>query len=162
MTMTAVAERAGASIGTLYDYFADKQTLAQSLAAQYAEEADKHWKQLLAAPSNMGKAALADLFIEGALAFAQERPAYLPLLGAPFIYSRSKAARRPLRKAFADALRRLNPKMMPDTAYLKAQIIVELIKGFLAVCKQLDAQERSAVMEDFKKLMRFYLGEITA
>ena len=160
VTMTAIAEHSHASIGTLYDYFPDKQTLAQALAAQYAEEADGHWKRLLEGASTLKKAALADLFVEGALAFARERPAYLPLIGAPFFYSRSAAARRPLRRTFADALRRLNPKLTADRAFLSAQIIVELIKGLLAVCKQIDPKDTDLVTVEFKRLMRNYLIEV--
>jgi AcrR family transcriptional regulator len=160
VTMTAIAEHAHASIGALYDYFPDKQTLAQALAAQYAEEADEHWKLLLDGASTLKKAALADLFVEGALAFARERPAYLPLIGAPFFYSRLASARRPLRRTFADALRRLNPKLTADRAFLSAQIIVELIKGLLAVCKHIEPKDIDRVTAEFKRLMRFYLSEV--
>ena len=158
--MTAIAERADASIGTLYDYFPDKQALAQALASQCAEQADEYWKQLLDGSSRLSKGALADLFVEGALAFARERPAYLPLFGTPFIHARSPAARLPLRRAFADALRRLSPGMTADRAFLGAQVIVELIKGLLAVCKQIEPKERDVVTLHFKKLMRLYLKEL--
>jgi len=60
VTMTAVAENSHASVRTLYDYFPDKQTLARALAAQYAEEADEHWKQLLESSSILDRAALAE------------------------------------------------------------------------------------------------------
>jgi AcrR family transcriptional regulator len=160
VTMTAIAETAHASIGTLYDYFPDKQAIAQALAVQYAQEKDEYWKRLLDGPPILDKAALAELFVEGALAFARERPAFLPLFGAPLAYSRSAAARLPLRRTFANALRRLYPKMTADRAFLSAQIIVELIKGLFAVCKQTDPKNRDVVTAEFKKLMRFYLSEI--
>jgi len=157
--MTAVAEHSQASIGTLYDYFPDKQTLALALLAQYTEEADAHWKLILGRPSSLTKAALADLFVEGALAFVRERPAYLPLLGAPFTYSRSLAARQPLRRTIVDALQRMNPKMPVDRAFISAQIIVELIKGLLAIYKGTTPKDRDAVAVEFKKLMRLYVIE---
>ena len=158
--MTVIAEQAHASIGTLYDYFPDKQALAQALAAQYAGEADEHWKLLLGVPLKLKKSALADLFVEEALAFAQARPAYLSLLDAPFVYSRSAAARLPLRRTFADALRRIYPKMRAEQAAISAQIVVQLIKGLLAVCRQIEPKERRAVTVQFKRLMRFYLGAV--
>ena len=158
-TMTAVAEQAGASIGTLYDYFPDKQALAQALAAQYAEEADAHWKKLLGEALPSKKDALADLFVEGALAFVRQRPAYLPLFGAPLLVFRSPAARQHLRKAFAHTLRRVHPDLTNELALMKAQVVVELIKALLAVCKQLAARDHEAVVADFKRLVRFYIGE---
>jgi AcrR family transcriptional regulator len=160
VTMTAIAEHSHASIGALYDYFRDKQTIAQALATQYAEEADEHWKQLLGRPSVPDRTALAELLIEGALKFARERPAYLPLFGAPLVFSRSAAARLPLRRTFADALRKLNPEMTADRAFISAQVVVELIKGLFAVCKQIDPKNKDVVTVEFKRLMRFYLTEI--
>ena len=156
--MTAVAEQTGASIGTLYDYFPDKQTLAQVLTTQYAVEADEHWKLLLDGPLSSGKSDLADLFVEGALAFARERPAYLPLLGAPVVASRSQADREHLRETFAGALRRRNPRLTGDKAFLRAQVIVELIKALFAVLKQIAPKNRVAVTGEFKRLVRFYVS----
>ena len=157
--MTAVAELAGASIGTLYDYFPDKQALAQALAAQYAEEADAHWRTLLSGSLPSGNDALADLFVEGALAFVSQRPAYLPLFGSPFVVFRSTAARQHLRRAFARALRRFDPDLTYDSALVRAQVIVELIKALLAVCKQVNLRNHSTVTAEFKRLVEFYISQ---
>src|ERR1700727_334486 len=50
-TMTALAERSGSSIGALYNYFPDKQSIAFTLVNQYSQEMEAHWKEqsLLAA-----------------------------------------------------------------------------------------------------------------
>ena len=158
--MTAIAEHSHASIGTLYDYFPDKQMLAQALAVQYAEEADEYWKQLLDRPSIRGNTALAELIVEGALAFAAERPAYLALFGSPLVFARTAAVRRPLRRTFAAALLRLNSAMTAERAFLSAQIMFELIKGLWTVCKHTDTKHREIAAMEFKKLMRFYLSEV--
>lgn len=160
ITMTAIAEKSQASIGTLYDYFPDKQTLALALLAQYTEEADAHWKTILEGATTLTKDALADLFVEGALAFVRARPAYLPLLGTPFVYSRSSTARQPLRRTIVDALQKVVPTITVDRAFLSAQIMVELIKGLLAVCKQTAPKDRDAVAVEFKKMMRLHLLEM--
>jgi AcrR family transcriptional regulator len=160
LTMTAIAEHAGASIGTLYDYFPDKQALGMAIMAQYAADADEHWDRVLKTSSKLKKTALADLVIEEALAFARVRPAYIPLFGAPFVFQRSAAARQPLRKAFAAALRRFNPNLSPDQAYVSAHVVVELIKGLLSLLKQIEAKDRDPITLEFKKLMRFYLADV--
>ena len=157
--MTAIAERAQASIGTLYDYFPDKQALALVLIAQYVHEAEEHWAELLQRPSARGKADIADTFIEGILEFARERPAYLPLIGAPIAFTRTKAAREPLRRTIAAALRNLKPSLSADEAFLNAQVIVEVIKGMLAVYRLETPKERESVVAEFKKVMRLYLTD---
>src|ERR1700721_3332846 len=48
-TMTAIADRAGSSIGALYSYFPDKKTLAMALLDIYAAKIEQHWKPLSAA-----------------------------------------------------------------------------------------------------------------
>lgn len=159
VTMTAVAQRAGASIGTLYDYFPDKQSLAQALAAQYAEEADEHWTRLLHGAQISGSSDLANLFIEGALTLARERPAYLLLLGAPYILPRSQAERQPLRNTFADALRRFYPALTAERALLRAQVTIELMKALFAVLKQVAPRNRETVTKEFKRLVGSYLSD---
>jgi AcrR family transcriptional regulator len=159
-TMTAIAEIAGASVGTLYDYFPDKEAVASSLLAQYTEESDAHWEATLAATRLRPKADLATIFVEGMLAFVRERPAYLSLLDAPVAYSRSTAARQPLRRTFAHALEIVNPKIKPKHAVLSAKVVVEIIKAFLAVYKRTATKEKGPIAEEFKKLMRLYLSEV--
>ncbi len=46
-TMTAVAERSRSSIGALYNYFPDKQSIAFTLVNQYSQEMEAHWKPLM-------------------------------------------------------------------------------------------------------------------
>jgi AcrR family transcriptional regulator len=46
-TMTAIAERSGSGIGTLYHYFQDKQSMAFALLNQYAQEVEAYWKPLI-------------------------------------------------------------------------------------------------------------------
>jgi AcrR family transcriptional regulator len=41
-TTTAVAERIGSSIGALYNYFRDKQSIAFTLVNQYSQEVEAH------------------------------------------------------------------------------------------------------------------------
>lgn len=157
--MTAIAEQAQASIGTLYDYFPDKQSLALALLTRYCEEADAHWAELLGKAGALTKTALADLLIEGILAFVRKRPAYLPLLGAPLSYSRSRAAREPLRRTIAKALQTINPEIGADQAFLNAQVIVELVKGLLALYRRAEPVDKDKVVAEFKKLMRLYVSE---
>jgi AcrR family transcriptional regulator len=155
VTMTMVAEQAQASIGTLYDYFPDKQSLAQTLLARYIEEADVHWAESL----HQGTDPLSERIVDGILRFAEERPAYMTLLGAPVAKMRSPEARRAGRLTIARGLQRIDPSLSDDKAFLAAHVVVELLKGFLSTYQQVAPEDRPAVTEEFKKLMRLYLTE---
>jgi AcrR family transcriptional regulator len=160
VTMTAIAGHAKASIGTLYDYFPDKHAVAVSLLAQYTEELDAHWNATLAARRLRPKTDLGSLLVDEILTFVRERPVYLALLDAPIVYSRSSAARQPVRRTFAVALETMNPKIDPKRALLSAQLLIEAIKGFLAVYQRTAAGEKAIVAEEFKKLVGFYLRDV--
>src|SRR6187402_2033047 len=159
VTMTAIAEQAQASIGTLYDYFPDKPALALVLITKYMHEAAAHWANFLKRPPSRGKGSIADAFIEGILEFARDRPAYLPLFGAPIGFARSRADREPLRRTIAAALQNLKPGLTADQAFLHAQVVVEIIKGMLSVYRQAPPKDRKGVVDEFKKVMRLYLTD---
>ena len=88
-TMTAVAERSGSSIGALYNYFPDKQSIAFTLVNQYSQEIEAHWKPLMEQAEILTPAEFADRFIERITQFAQKRPAYLSLLAGPIHFRRA-------------------------------------------------------------------------
>jgi len=159
VTMTAIAAAAGASIGTLYDYFPDKTAVAVALKTEYVAQGDAHWKRLLGDTAGMSREALAELFVEGALALAKELPAYLELMGAAVMYTRSASLRRPLRRSVAGALRAMDPKMEEERALIYAEVIVQLIKGMLTVYREAAVKDRESVAGEFKKVFRLYLVE---
>ena len=160
VTMTAIAAAAEASIGTLYDYFPDKRTLGLALMKQYASEVDAHWASFLRAPEPVDDKAFADRFVDIMLAFLRERPAYLPLVSAALGYSRTAAARQPLRRTIAGALQARNAGLTDEQAYLAAQIVVEMVKGLVSVYKQTAVRGREAVVVEFKRVLRLYVGAL--
>src|ERR1700741_2707190 len=86
--MTAIAERSGSGIGTLYHYFPDKQSMAFALLNQYAQQLAAYWKPLMEQAETLSHTAFAETFLERVIAFLRERPAYLKLLAAPIRFSR--------------------------------------------------------------------------
>src|SRR5580692_4657190 len=119
-TMTAVAERSGSSIGALYNYFPDKQSIAFTLVNQYSQELEAHWKPLMDQAETLTHREFAELFIERITEFVQEHPAFLKLLAAPIRFRRAPAARKASRVAIANAFRAKNPSLSNDQSILAA------------------------------------------
>src|SRR5579864_1389048 len=117
-TMTAVAERGGSSIGALYNYFPDKQSIAFTLLNQYSQELEAHWKPLMEQAEILTHAEFAGLFIERITEFVQKHPAYLSLLAAPIRFRRDPAARKASRIAIANAFQAKNPRSEEHTSLL--------------------------------------------
>jgi AcrR family transcriptional regulator len=158
-TMTAVAERANASIGTLYDYFPDKKTLSIAILAKYGEEVEAHWQPLLDKAPSLSPAVFADRFIDNMLEFVKERPAYLPLTGERLGFSRPAAARKSVRGAVARAFQATNPRLKADEALIIANVTVQQIKGLMALYKEATPKDRDLFTAEFKKILRLYLTE---
>jgi len=160
VTMKAIAEAAGASIGTLYDYFPDKPALALALLAQYAEELDAYWASALEAPAIPAGPAFGDWVVDMVLEFVRSRPAYLPLHDASVAYTRSTAARQPLRNTIAKALLNTQPQLAEQRALIAANVMVELFKALLSMYKRGSSKDKQIAEQEFRKLMKLYLASI--
>jgi AcrR family transcriptional regulator len=159
-TMTAVAERANASIGALYRWFPDKAALATALMMRYSEEIEEHWAPVFAAAERVPTPEFAAMMVETTMDFFRERPAYFILREAPIKRSRGPAARRNLREAFARAFRSKRPSLSHDRAYLIANVVLDTIKGFLAGAASATAKEQQALTVEFTTMLSLYLKSI--
>lgn len=159
-TMTAVAERANASIGALYRWFPDKAALAAALLNRYSQEIEEHWAPVFTAAEHVSTPEFAAMMIETTMDFFRERPAYFVLREAPIKRSRGPAARRNLREAFAKAFRAKKPTLSHDRAYLIANVVLDTIKGFLAGAASATAREQQALIVEFTTMLSLYLKSI--
>ncbi len=161
-TMTAIAERSGSSIGALYNYFPDKQSVVFTLLNQYAQELEGHWKPWMEQAETLSYTEFADLFIASITEFVQARPAYLRLLTAPIRLRRDPAARRAIRVAIASAFRAKNPALSHEQGLLAANVSLQVMRGMMAVYADAGAKEKPLVVAEFKKVLTLYLGSILA
>ncbi len=75
-TMTEIAARAGASIGTLYLFFATKDVLAQAILAETAEDLSGRLDGLSERAAGLTPAQIADALFAELAAFLDEHPVY--------------------------------------------------------------------------------------
>jgi AcrR family transcriptional regulator len=159
-TMTAIAERSGSGIGTLYHYFPDKQSMAFALFNQYTQKVEAYWKPLIEHAEALSHTAFAESFLERVVEFLRERPAYLQLLAAPIRVSRDPAARRTLRIAIANAFRAKDPSLASEKAMLAANISLQMVKGMTTLYAEASLREKPLIIAEFKKALTLYLGSV--
>jgi AcrR family transcriptional regulator len=159
-TMTAIAERSGSGIGTLYHYFPDKQSMAFALFNQYTQKVEAYWKPLIEHAETLSHTAFAETFLERVVEFLRERPAYLQLLAAPIRFSRDPAARRTLRIAIANAFRAKDPSLASEKAMLAANISLQMVKGMTTLYAEASLREKPLIIAEFKKALTLYLGSV--
>ncbi|HMF54158.1 MAG TPA: TetR/AcrR family transcriptional regulator [Edaphobacter sp.] len=161
-TMTAIAERTGASIGTLYHYFPDKASIASALVSQYALQIEAHWRPLMEQARTLTHQRFAELFIQCIIDFVNEHPAYLSLQSAPTRFHRDPAARKALRVAVAGAFRAKNPSLSSEKALLAANVALQIVKGLTALYPNAGPKEKPLIVAEFKRVLALYLGTVLA
>jgi AcrR family transcriptional regulator len=159
-TMTAIAERSGSGIGTLYHYFPDKQSMAFALLNQYAQKVEAYWKPLIEQAEILSHPAFAETFLERVIEFLRECPAYLQLLAAPIRFSRDPTARRALRVAIANAFRAKNPSLTNEKALAAANITLQMVKGMTTLYAEAGLKEKPLIIAEYKKALTLYLGSV--
>ena len=131
-TMTAIAERANASIGALYRWFPDKAALGTALMARYSQEIEEHWAPVFAAANALQQRSSLRMMIETTMEFVRQKPAYFVLREAPIKRSRGPAARQESPRGIREGIPVQKPALSHDRAYLIANVVLDTIKGFLA------------------------------
>ena len=159
-TMQAIAERSASSIGALYNYFPDKQSVAATLLSRYAEELQWRLQSVMEHSEKLSTVQFAGAFIDCIIEFAQERPAYLNLHTAPIRFRRNPAARKALRSIVANAFRTKNPALSSERALLAANVAVQIVKGMINLYLESEPKTKALVVAEFRKVLSSYLGEV--
>jgi len=128
-TMTEIAERAGASIGALYQYFPNKEAIVRALRNQYGEEMESRWALIEHDMDRLDAAGLSERIVNLMVAFAEERPAFFPMLSAPVSIQADSPVRRRIRERFARMFHRKNPALSREDSLRIANVTLQTIKG---------------------------------
>jgi AcrR family transcriptional regulator len=157
-TMTAMAERAGASIGALYQYFPNKEAIARALRQQYGDEIEARWTPLTAQGARLSISQLVDGVLEVIIDLMENRPAYIALMNVPKNYKRDPAARIRLREHFAALFREKQPELTAEAALRVANVAVQVVKGMKPLYTDARPAERVEIVREFKLLLTSYLS----
>jgi AcrR family transcriptional regulator len=157
-TMTEIAARAGAPIGSLYQFFPVKETLADTLVQDYAAmlAADLTALESRAVGIDV-KTLVEDLF--GLLrAHPRERAAALPLAEARMDErTRRITFRHMLRKYIAAILRTRDPALPIDAAREMAVVVLQLMKAASSLSDEEGLRGRAAGLRELQSLAAHYL-----
>lgn len=157
-TMTAIADRAQASIGTLYQYFPNKPALVQALRDRYVGEMEAGWA-LLDDPATaaLPVEAFAHRLVEVAHRFMEEHPAYFPIIDAPVKFQRDQAARKRLRERIARIFLGKQPTLAPAVALRMANVSVQILKSMYLLYPGNSPAERVELFREYQSVMAAYL-----
>lgn len=155
-TMCAVAERAGSSIGSLYQFFPNKESVAEALRASYIGEVETLWAVLARKARTLEPRALAHEIVESEVGFARSHPAYLALLEAPPTVN-SWRRRRMVRDRITRVLIAGNSSLTRGEATRAGSVVHQVVKGVLALYARAKAKEKPGVLKEFEAVLLGYL-----
>jgi AcrR family transcriptional regulator len=158
-TMTEIAARAGASIGSLYQFFPTKELIAEVLHAQNSDDLAAMLAGL--APRVAGKpgATLADVLFRDLSGFLTTHPAFVTLADRRDIdKKRKKKTRARLRGQIAALLAQADPPIAPARAEALAVIVLHLLRSAVAIAGEDDLPNRTAVLDELRAMLRRHLA----
>lgn len=159
-TMTAIAARAGASIGSLYQFFPTKDVLADALLEAYLTTLMEDLGRLREAAPALDIAAMAHRLARAFVDFRAAHPAFARLVETP---GRSLPAaagvRERLRAEIAAVLRAKAPGMKAAEAQVRAAVVQQLMKSAVAIQAEATFAHRAAVIDELEYVMKLYLDE---
>ena len=159
-TMTEIAERAGAAIGSLYQFFPSKAALAEALFDRFAERWAASFARVEELAPGRSARELADLFIDHKLGQRTDRDAAIALSSAVAgIVERRKPLGDKLRERIASILRIGNPALGQEDAAAAAIIVNQVMKMIPRLAAGED-ERATRLVSEARKLMALYIADV--
>ncbi|MFN8654002.1 MAG: TetR/AcrR family transcriptional regulator [Gemmatimonadales bacterium] len=160
-TTNAIAERAGASMGSLYHFFPHKDAIVRALAARYDGELRQlNRSSMTGEAARVSVAAMVDGIVTPLARFMERNPAYMPVY---------YAVRDPLHPGcmtaeLTDTIVGLVEQLMaartpggePTLRRRQAGVAVELVHRMLEYAWNAPPAERGGIVLELKRLLALY------
>jgi AcrR family transcriptional regulator len=157
-TMTEIASRAKASIGSLYQYFPNKEAITVALFRRFANDLLARWATLTTEADHLDADALGARIIEQFVEFSNAQPAFFKILNAPVDLKKDPAARHRLREQFASLFQKKNPALSNEEALQAAGVALQSVKGLIELSSEARAKDRPGIVAEHKMLLSAYLA----
>ena len=157
-TMTEIAARAGASIGSLYQFFPSKEVLAEALLKRYGERMASALDAVVARADGASPQAISEGLISVMTDLKADRAAALVLLDAR---DESKTARQKLREIMLSRIERVLVLAAPRLAAGKAQTMSVMLLYMLKAIPPLLAEngaKAAQLRDEARDAMQLYIG----
>lgn len=164
-TTNLIAARAGTSPGSLYQFFRNKEAIAEALASRYAAQIEAgHDTAFGPGAASLPLAALIDRVVDPMIAFNVANPAAQVLLhGAdlsPALAERTGRLHEAALHRTRDLITARSPHLPPEQQARLASVVFQVFKGLLPAVLAATGPERAALNRELKTLLCRYLEPI--
>jgi AcrR family transcriptional regulator len=161
VTMTELAARAGASIGSLYQFFPSKEALADAVLDRFGERLVDALNGIEERATTITVLELVDALLGLLVGFHEERAAAITLIESRQETStRAAELRLSLRRHVTRILRARIPKLSPKRAEIMALVVVQIMKAAAAQGAEKDLTIRDSVLNELKHLLHIYFNDV--
>ncbi len=155
-TMTAVAERAGAAIGSLYQFFPTKEAVADRLRGRLNDDLCATLAALADAAPGWPPSELARRLFGAVIGFLQKHPALLAIAEARGKAGGAASVRPRLRAAIAEVIAANSPDLSSERTRRSAIVVWQLIRAGATL--ETDLRERRAALQEIEGVLAAYLA----
>jgi AcrR family transcriptional regulator len=163
VSTNAIAKEAETSIGSLYQFFPNKDAVYLALAQRYVDELSEMLAQTAVVPDEA--LAIQDRFdqlLDQLALFYLENPGFQPLLFGSYKTAVNASGEEILNQMVdgMDAILAQNTEIPEPPRRLQATVIIHTLKSTLPLIVTEDEAESKAALLELKRLMRGYLAAI--
>jgi AcrR family transcriptional regulator len=164
-TTNAIAARAGLSPGSLYQFFPNKDAIAEALAARFADRLqatreDAFAPEIAVLPLDE----MIDRVVDPLVAFYLAHPGFLALFAGSDMSPRLAAVTRDFHEGVVERAERIlmarAPYLAPDQVRRVGRVSVQIVRALLPLIASADPAERSAMIGELKAVQRGYLAPV--
>ena len=160
-TMTEIAVRAGASIGSLYQFFPTKELLAKALHEAYLADLEAMLDGLGKEAAGQSPAGMADRLFDGLLAFLAVRPAFGALAERRDIdKDQKRRTGAAMRGQIAGLLASARPPFPEMRREAMAAVVLQIMKAAVALNSQEDEHLRRTIHSELRQMLKSHLNGV--
>lgn len=165
ITTSKLAKRAGISVGSFYQYFADKEAVFQALGDRYLLEMRRKIDAMF--PPDAQYAPLEVLVgrsVDMLVIHAAEHNQLVELMESawvsPEMRAMTVAMNEEIERKIGEILTHRTPHLQDDERRIAAIVMMNLVKAVLPAIEGRREPERSIIIEEFKRLGIFYMQSV--
>jgi len=163
-TMTEIAARAEASIGSLYQFFPTKEALAEALIIGHANGLNEHMERLLAQTPEWSTEELAARLIRTFADYRKQHPSFVALIevagSLPSMLGRT--IRQRMRDYLSQILAIHAPGIAAGELRPSAMVVQQFMKAAVALENEQPAALRKAAQNQLQQALSLYLRELAS
>ena len=162
VTTSKLAKRAGISVGSFYQYFADKEAVFQALGDRYLVEMRRKIDAMfppdaLYAPLEVLVGRSVDMLVVHAAEHKQLHELMESGWVSPEMRALTVAMNQEIGRKIGEILAHRTPQMQAGERRLVSVVMMNLVKAVLPAIEGWGEPERSAIIEEFKRLGVYYM-----